>query len=260
MSYSSCSYNRKQKKRVQHDDDDGTDTDSIVPFRDCDDLYAATSTVDCAYQNYCVVCAYKIANFDIALDDSFCKVIPNQRPEQCQRIVKAKQQEQEQQRHSDDALGYKRGMTVLTVGDGDFTFSLALARLGCHVTATSYETKETVLQCYHSAKINGTLMELESALGCTVLFSIDATRLRDTLPVSKQNYKYQRIVWNFPCLAVANGQDGQNKEMEHNKNLIRLFISNARQFLAAGNGGQIHINHKTKPPFNQWKIQEVAIN
>ena len=259
----------------------------LAPVRDCHKLFAATTTLNCAWKSGCVACAYKIATFDVALDFSFCKRIPNQRPELCPRCrpstagkrittnitagadvtanVTARTGAGVPARTAPPPVSipglYRPTMRVLTVGDGDFSFSLALARFGCHVTATSYETKETVLRVYQSIGVEATLSELEKDAG-PIAFSVDATNLRETLPIldGDDQKQFDRIVWNFPCSAVAKGQDGQNQEMEHNKELVRRFVDNARNFLSSNGHGQIHINHKTKPPFNQWKLEEVAMS
>jgi hypothetical protein len=102
--------------------------------------------------------------------------------------------------------------------------------------------------------IDDTLRELR-ALSVKVVFQVDATRLEETLfslesdeeagetrPESRR--QFDRIVWNFPCTAVARGQDGQNDKMDRNKEMVRRFVSQARYFLA--DNGQIHMNHKTK--------------
>jgi 25S rRNA (uracil2634-N3)-methyltransferase len=216
--------------------------------RDCANLYASGITLQCALIHRCIPCAYKIANFDVALDTEFCRQIPNQRPEQCPRFHNPA--------NGGNALGYKRGMKVLTIGDGDFSFSLALARVGCQVVATSYETKETIIKCYRSVNVAETLCELEK-YNTPVVFGVDATRIEETLPAGVAE-KYQRIVWNFPCSATRKGQDAQNAEMAHNKSLIRGFVCSATPFLAAK--GQIHMNHKTKPPFDQWDIVQVVLS
>ena len=260
------------------DSDNGND-EKNTPTRDCSHLWVVSDTLRCALSSRgCVPCAYKIATFDVALDYSFCQHVPNQRPEMCPRATTPNHRGD--QNHSRDGssaravtsttgeeavLGYKSGMKVLTVGDGDFSFSLALARLGCNVTATSYETRDTVFCVYKTAGVEATLSELESSGCCCTAFSVDATKLRETLPNTSAaegtdsiEEKFERIVWNFPCSAVAKGQDGQNQEMEKNKELVRSFVENARQFLVMN--GQIHINHKTKPPFNQWKLEEIAMS
>jgi 25S rRNA (uracil2634-N3)-methyltransferase len=228
--------------------------DDIPTVRNCSELYAVAETITCAHQNGCIPCAYKIATFDVSLDSEICQRIPNQRPELCPRS-QLKHDEINLDIH-EYPLGYKHGMSVLTVGDGDFSFSLALARFGCRVVATSYESAETVRTIYESVGVSAHITELER-LGAKIFYNIDATDIERTLPTSLKDRTFHRIVWNFPCSAVAKGQDGQNIEMENNKQLVRDFIQSAKGHCLLG--GQIHINHKTKPPFNQWKIDVVAV-
>jgi 25S rRNA (uracil2634-N3)-methyltransferase len=244
--------------------DDGDD-DNGVPVRDCGSLYSSQVTLHCALRRQCVPCAYKVGSFDVALDQDFCRAIPNQRPEQCPRskqeqTTKSRTTNSAPSRGAEGTLGYRRNMAVLTVGDGDFTFSLAIARLldgKAHsgLVATSYESRASLIQVYPGIK--DTISELES-LGATVCYQVDATRLKETLPETIPiNNQFDRIVWNFPCSAVTKGQDGQNEAMESNKALVRDFVANSRHLLKSQ--GQIHLNHKTKPPFNQWNIDEVAV-
>jgi hypothetical protein len=198
-------------------------------------LFASHITLDCALRRGCVPCAYKIGCFDVALDKEFSGQVPNQRPEMCPRSsdLKGKQ----------GTLGYTSDMRVLTIGDGDFSFSLAIARMstGKNLVATSYESRETLCEVYPG--IQETLSELES-LGAKIHFNVDATNIQATV-ASTTTVKFDRIVWNFPCGAVSKGRDGQNEEMELNKNLVRRFVDNARHLLVE-RGGQIHLNHKTK--------------
>ena len=241
-----------QKRRL--DTITGTIEGDITKVRNCSDLYAVAETVKCAHQHGCIPCAYKVATFDVALDFEICQKIPNRRPELCPRsqlkaIAISKND-------CERPLGYRNGMSILTTGDGDFSFSLALARLGCRVVATSFETAETVRSVYDSVGVADHIAELET-LGAMVFYNVDATNIERTLPRSLTDRTFQRIVWNFPCSAVAKGQDGQNIEMDKNIELVRAFVQSAESHCQLG--GQIHINHKTKPPFNQWKIDEVAV-
>ena len=129
----------------------------LSPVRNSTDLFAVAETVRCAQQHGCIPCAYKIATFDVALDNEICQKIPNQRPELCPRS----QLKTLASKKSDGELplGYKHGMSILTVGDGDFSFSVALARFGCTVVATSYESEETVRAVYQSVGVSEHLKE-----------------------------------------------------------------------------------------------------
>jgi len=254
---------------------DGEDSPPI-PIRDHANLHGVSQTIQCALGTLCsdqqrqpnrpcVPCAYKIGCYDVALDHAFTRAIPNQRPESCPRS---------HSNISDDydggsLYGYQRGMRILTVGDGDFTFSLALARMlslkpsnqiqACsktRIVATSYESLERLQSIYPD--LEATLTELGSYVDVeiTVHFNVDATKLPETLNDDALT-NFHRIAWNFPCTAESAGQDGQNNQMEENKSLVRKFASSCAGLLA-GNG-EIHVAHKTKPPYNQWKIEHSIV-
>jgi hypothetical protein len=171
---------------------------SAIPARDCSSLFASPVTVSCALEHRCVPCAYKVGCFDVALDHEFCQRVPNQRPESCPRASKTigspapatnkmtvQKSGRETRQHESNSwtfssssietkegfetgvLGYCPGMRVLTCGDGDFSFSLALARLFLSSTfsttiglvASSYEDRETLQRVYPG--VDDTIAELE---------------------------------------------------------------------------------------------------
>lgn len=226
----------------------------------------------------CISCAYKIGNFDIALDAEFTKRVPNVRPECCPRSklgtlsTASVQKTSREYNEAEAVMGYQRGMSVLTVGDGDFTFSLAVARLVCssstcdktandkmgEVVATSYEDESTLQKVYPD--FTSTFNELQQ-YNVKVCYKVDATNLNETLPTSLSmpngRGRYHRIIWNFPCTAISSGQDGQNSAMEENKELVRKFVLNALPYLSRD--GEILMAHKTKPPFCQWGLEKVAL-
>lgn len=221
---------------------------TIVPWRNTLQLYVHASTLLCARAG-CLVCTYKIACFDVALDKEFTATWPNQRPETCPRL-----------RTSSSELPCwpfcGENKRFLTVGDGDFSYSVALSRqLRCNdnndskafqLTATSYESKATLHQVYRAEQLQSHWDELRQQ-GADLRFQIDATRLPDDL----QKTDWDVVVWNFPCTAVGGGQDGQNTAMEENKALVRQFCQRIQ-------AQEIHITHKTKPPFDQWGLVELV--
>ena len=226
--------------------------------------------MDCA-QTSCVPCAYKVGAFDVALDTTFCAAVPNQRPEQCRRLGNRKPQQSTTSRSHTTTT--TTALRILTVGDGDFSFSLAMARQGrCYeVVATSYESKATLERVYDDDLFSSTVNGLEQDYNATVYYNVDATRLQETLPPSvlfgpatgaetsnRSKRYFDRIIWNFPCSAVSNGQDGQNEEMDRNKELVRSFVQSALPLLTPVTG-QILMHHKTKPPFDQWKLPELVV-
>ena len=125
------------------------------PTRDVDRLYCPAITYQCAIgpprprrddaaavpssppPPPCVACAYKICNFDVARDADFSVRVPNARPETCPRSFSSSSSSSSRDggdgrgHHGDDAspAGYHRGMRVLAIGDGDFSFSSAIVRV-----------------------------------------------------------------------------------------------------------------------------------
>jgi 25S rRNA (uracil2634-N3)-methyltransferase len=257
----------------------------VTTTRSTDRLYTSHETLECAMNNGCVPCAYKIGCFDVALDKEFCKAVPNQRPEQCPRSsCRSRQYVEHNNSNSNDnngVLGFRRGMSILTVGDGDFTFSLGLARkllpdrddkTKTFLVATSYESESTLRRVYPDFET--TLCELHE-LGVRVAYNVDATRILETLTATtlpppnnddkdkseneSLERRFHRICWNFPCTAIGRGQDGQNTAMEENKELVRKFVESSRSVLTDKGDGELYVCHKTKPPFNQWNLEEVAL-
>ena len=75
---------------------------------------------------------------------------------------------------------------------------------------------------------------------------------------------FDRIVFNFPCLPVSDGKDGNSEgtgkadaaAIEENKELVRAFVRSAVPLLAPG--GEIHVAHKTKEPFSWWGFPDLV--
>jgi 25S rRNA (uracil2634-N3)-methyltransferase len=174
------------------------------------------------------------------------KLPPNQRPELCPR---AKNDQY-------DGL-YEKNQKVLTLGDGDFSFSLSLAR-GVDrfskkggLVATSHESLSTILATYPTAP--SILAELKN-LGASVMHEVDATDLAACESLERHSFDY--ILWNFPCIRATGGADGQASEIEENKTLVRLFFRNVGDYLA--DKGEVHMTHKTIEPFSWWNIPKIA--
>jgi len=124
---------------------------------------------------------------------------------------------------------------VLTVGDGDFSFSVGLRRRQLEreeevgttggkrrkteshgeggrgegqqsevckesVTCTSYESREDILRYYPPDTIKTHAAELGES---NVVYSVDGTKLSSHSEI-KGNI-YDSVVWNFPCTAEGGG-------------------------------------------------------
>ena len=291
----------KQQHKKEHD----------FPLRDCSQLWVSSTTYQCALygphasktelfldeDNHhlpnttfrtkcCIPCAYKVACFDVALDHTLTHQVPNQRPETCPRLSHSPSSSSATPPQSPQTW-FQPGMQILTVGDGDLSFSLALARQllvppvsadttqdgdkdppkpfpMTRIVATVYESKETLLRVYPN--FEEIVQELEGYDHVRIVYQVDATRLQahkkellsasNSDPTSKRR-SFDCIVWNFPCTAVASGQDGQNQELEENKHLISAFVQQLctdhddenEPCLLNSHTGHVVMNHKTKVGF-----------
>lgn len=229
-------------------------------------LYAMAGTLRCARQG-CVPCRAKL----LAATDGASST-PNARPETCLRLATSS--------HGSSAgaaptaasstaplpreptsLGlYQRGQRILTIGDGDFSFSLALARAldPSRLVATSYESLETVVHVY-GPSCAAAIEEIRRR-GARVCHGVDAGDLASTLPHDLvPRGGFDRIVWNFPCVArgedgeaLADAQDGADGRgsVGENRALVARFCAGATAPLAPC--GEVHVTHKIG--LQQWYI------
>jgi hypothetical protein len=218
------------------------------------DVFVSIETLECA-ENRCIPCLYKIFPSGIPPTEfwkktdfqSGLKLPPNARPELCPRF-----------KFGGYSGLYCGSSRILTVGDGDLSYSLSIANYlfeaqgNAHkITATTHETYESVAKTYIDGEKN--VQQLKK-LGASVFHGIDATNLSsyDTF----RDEKYDVVVWNFPCVRISKGADGQVSELEANIALVRNFFRNIGNYLQST--GEVHIAHKTIEPFSWWNIKELA--
>jgi hypothetical protein len=125
------------------------------------------------------------------------------------------------------------------------------------------------LQHVYGHTLNDIIQELES-LGVVIQYQVDATRLKETIQRNRSSSNkliptpqltFHRIIWNFPCTVIAQGQDGQNAELEQNQRLVQKFVQSARSLLSKGDG-EIYMAHKTKVRVHVracWKHCEASL-
>ena len=183
---------------------------------------------------------------------------------------------------------YTSDAHILVIGDGDLSFSSGLCRkiATLHggnpsqtIVATTYLSHQELEQTYGKhAKAN--ILALKN-MGVSTIHNVDATCLGTAnckvlqymksygqvgVPKASgsNSPRFHRIIWNFPCVhspldesqQVQRGRDGQNEEMESNKMMLRKFFECSVHFLTPG--GEVHLVHKTKPPYNQWNLSDLV--
>ncbi|KAL2335390.1 hypothetical protein Fmac_016603 [Flemingia macrophylla] len=148
---------------------------------------------------------------------------------------------------------YRSSQKILLVGEGDFSFSLCLARAfgtAVNVVATSLDSKVSLALNYKNALSN--LSELET-LGCTIVHDVDVHTMAEH-PLLKHQH-FDCIIYNFPHAGFISRESDAFMIRLH-QNLVSGFFQNAKRLLSTF--GRIHITHKTSYPFSQWNIKALA--
>ncbi|CAH8306147.1 unnamed protein product [Eruca vesicaria subsp. sativa] len=128
---------------------------------------------------------------------------------------------------------------MLLVGEGEFSFSLSLAKAFASVakiTAVSLDVRVGLGRQYNNGK--GNVEELER-LGCTVVHGVNVHTMTSDFRLSR----YDRIVFDFP-------HAGKHKDV------VRGFIESAREMV--NESGEIYFTNMTMYPFNKLDIKSLA--
>ncbi|KAL2564202.1 hypothetical protein AAZV13_19G029300 [Glycine max] len=139
---------------------------------------------------------------------------------------------------------YRSSDEILLVGEGDFSFSLCLARAfgtAKNMVATSLDSRASLRNKYGSAL--GNLTELE-ALGCTIVHRVDVHTMLERPHLIDRHFDY--IIFNFPHAGFI-ARESDDYQIQLHKDLVSGFLYNAKYML--NKGGEIHITHKTTHPF-----------
>ncbi|KAM0878432.1 hypothetical protein ACQ4PT_034878 [Festuca glaucescens] len=148
---------------------------------------------------------------------------------------------------------YSSAQSILIVGDGDFSFSLALATAfgsGENLVATSVDSYGALTSKYGKAESNVTELK---RLRVTVLHGVDAKTMK--LHPHLEMRQFDRIVFNFPHAGFTGREDHLHVIIAH-KQLVHGFFANARHLLRPY--GETHLSHKTGFPYDAWDITQLA--
>jgi 25S rRNA (uracil2634-N3)-methyltransferase len=166
---------------------------------------------------------------------------------------------------------------VLIVGDGNFSFSLSLARLmkqqdefwPCKIYATSFDEEDVGRQKYGDLPSH---IESLKKLGVHVAFAVDATKLSATLPKQWKGLLFSKIIFNHPH--VGAGIKDQDRNVRTNQQLLVDFFKSASGHLVLPTTenlvldleddaipvvqGQIIVTLKQGKPYDLWDLKKLA--
>ena len=149
-------------------------------------------------------------------------------------------------------------MAALLVGEGNFSFSLSLARRGReeNIVSTSYETEEQIAE-RPTAQEN--VRELRK-LGVHVLHAVDGTKLHTHPQLQELSAQYTTVIFNFP-------HTGGKSNIKRNRQLLRDFFISAAKILSPhgrvcvtlckGQGGT-PADSDQRGHHNSWRVVEMA--
>ncbi|KAL2332868.1 hypothetical protein Fmac_014081 [Flemingia macrophylla] len=150
-------------------------------------------------------------------------------------------------------IHYSSDHHIPLVGEGDFSFSLFLAKSfasAANIVASSLNSYDDVVTMYKHAKSN---LDDLNKLGACILHGVNATKMK--LHPDLKMRRFDRVVFNFPH-AGFHGKEDNPSLIKMHKELVLGFFKNASRMLRPN--GQIHVSHKTTPPFDNWDIEKLA--
>ncbi|OVA19725.1 protein of unknown function DUF2431 [Macleaya cordata] len=152
---------------------------------------------------------------------------------------------------------YSSSHKILLVGEGDFSFSVCLAKAfgtATNMVATSLDTEETLEDKYSGSEQH--IRQLRR-FGCMVLHDVG---VHDMLydPVL-MNMKFDRIVFNFPHAGHFPPfyETDEFLIQMHKKLLLGFFKSSSKML---NEDGEVHVSHRDDYPYNKWDIKKLANN
>ncbi|MEQ2354429.1 Rossmann-like fold-containing protein [Pseudoalteromonas piscicida] len=149
---------------------------------------------------------------------------------------------------------------ILTVGDGDLSFSYSLAKhfAPAHLTASVYDSESELKHKYQDNAFN----KLHD-LGVTVVTQFDVT---DALCWQKvPPHAFDAVIFQFPLIPTFDSFESfQNQTLSVNslnRKLLREFLINAAAYALDPNGAQLGIiTSKDVKPYIEWNLEGSLIN
>ncbi|XP_050379877.1 uncharacterized protein At4g26485-like [Argentina anserina] len=150
---------------------------------------------------------------------------------------------------------YGSSQKILLVGEGDFSFSVCLARAfrrATNMVATSLDSRESLREKHWSCASH--LNQLKQR-GCLVLHDVDVHDMDQHYILRRM--KFDVIIFNFPHAGHYPGlRESHHQLIEMHKQLLSGFFASARVMLRFG--GEVHVTARDDYPYNTWDVEELA--
>ena len=151
----------------------------------------------------------------------------------------------------------KKEWRILTVGDGDLSFSYSLHKHHKvnNLTATVYDSMEIMTNKY----TENTYLQLKKDQ-VPLLFGFDVTNPESWSTLKKQSFDV--VIFQFPLLPAFRSfddfkQHGQQVSINTlNRTLLRTFLKNSFNYFLDPQGEQLcFITSKDVKPYKEWNIE-----
>lgn len=150
---------------------------------------------------------------------------------------------------------------ILTVGDGDLSFSNALLQhhVPKQLTATIYDPLSTLQNKYGDSFYQQLI-----ANDCQVLTGFDITNPKTWSEINQHSFDV--VIFQFPLVPGFTSKTEFNEKCAGvgintlNRRLLRQFLINASELLLDPNGPQLcYITSKDVKPYSEWNIEHSLI-
>lgn len=147
---------------------------------------------------------------------------------------------------------------ILTIGDGDLSFSSSLSSYykPRELTATIFDDKHTLLTKYGDKHYQQLLSE-----DVDVLLGFDVTN-ETTWGSLKKNH-YDVVIFQFPLLPAFSSSQEFIEQCDNvsintlNRHLLRTYLLNCFKYFLSDNGAKLaFITSKDVKPYQQWDIEK----
>ena len=146
---------------------------------------------------------------------------------------------------------------ILTVGDGDLSFSYSLLKHfePAKLTATIFDDKNSLTNKY-----GDDYYQLLQQKNCQIITGFDVTKPNTWQNLVRQ--QYDLVIFQFPLVPAFNSVDDYLQQCQKisintiNRRLLRRFLLNSFEHFLDPNGHQLaYITSKDVKPYRQWNIE-----